>query len=229
MTQDAEPSSPGLQPVRRPARRADTSSPATPATRPEPGRPELGHPDPERPGAHRAPRERRDLRTPRRDRQRDRDRRRESRRARQPRVSRDTRDTQSRETTREILRSRPNNEPRTSTQTSADHSGKCRPIDTTNLVPRPRPPAEPVEHLTDPIPAISPNTGADQAEWCYYETRKRGTQRRYTGQINTVSGPEGERVRSELAAVTRELLKWALEHREKDAGRRGEQEEKTRD
>jgi hypothetical protein len=60
----------------------------------------------------------------------------------------------------------------------------------------------------DDIESLPP-TGSDQAVWRYYQGRKRGANRSFSGHATSVGGAEGERLRGELAAVIGELLDWA--------------------
>ncbi|WP_157368125.1 hypothetical protein [Alloactinosynnema sp. L-07] len=70
------------------------------------------------------------------------------------------------------------------------------------IIPFPRNPP-------DNRPECLPGTGLDQPVWWYIQNRNRGDRRKYSGRINRISGPESERVRSELAEVIGELLEWA--------------------
>lgn len=77
------------------------------------------------------------------------------------------------------------------------------------VVPLPRkPPDDDVENL--------PEIATDQAIWWYDQKRKRGGDRRFSGHINRIGGAEGERLRGELAAVIRDLLRWAAEQQSHD-------------
>lgn len=46
-------------------------------------------------------------------------------------------------------------------------------------------------------------------DWVYVQPRKGGNDRRYTGHVNLVHGPESRRLRNELADVIKDLLEWA--------------------
>jgi hypothetical protein len=131
---------------------------------------------------------------------------------------RDSRDTKSRETSREIDQSRPSRDQKHDNRTRNTIDAEHTHPEAATRVPAPRPPSEPksptkprAAETTSDIPA---NTGADQAKWCYDQNNKRGPGRRYSGQIRRVSGPEGERLRAELAAVMKDLLQWAAETQE---------------
>ncbi|MGH3428463.1 MAG: hypothetical protein ACREP9_00915 [Candidatus Dormibacteraceae bacterium] len=67
-------------------------------------------------------------------------------------------------------------------------------------------PAVPQAHNN---PDSTPDTGSDQEIFRYVQTSKRGRSRTFTGHVTYVGGAEGERLRRELAAVTRDLLEWA--------------------
>lgn len=73
-------------------------------------------------------------------------------------------------------------------------------------------------------------TGDDDASDGSWRHRvdRRGGGMEFTGQVTYVDGAEGERLRRELAAVTRELLTWAAERkrdrsRDDSAAARGDQ------
>ncbi|MFC5102262.1 hypothetical protein [Kibdelosporangium philippinense] len=54
-----------------------------------------------------------------------------------------------------------------------------------------------------------PDIGSGDAAWWYDQPQKRGHHRRYTGHVDRISGPEGDQLREDLAAVIRDLLDWA--------------------
>ncbi|WP_190818676.1 hypothetical protein [Saccharopolyspora pogona] len=72
------------------------------------------------------------------------------------------------------------------------------------IIPSPRPaPDDGIESLG--------RTGSEQAVWWYDQKLIRSGERRFSGHINTIGGTEGDRLRSELSAVTRDLLTWAAQ------------------
>ena len=58
-------------------------------------------------------------------------------------------------------------------------------------------------------PQDSAETGPDQRIRRYTVAGVLGRSRRYSGHVTYLDGAEGERLRGELASVTRELLTWA--------------------
>jgi hypothetical protein len=67
-----------------------------------------------------------------------------------------------------------------------------------------------------PAPDTHPKITPWQRVWCYDQPAKgrRGKPRRYRGIVKRVGGPEGERLRRELAATIHELLLWAQQQSE---------------
>lgn len=85
--------------------------------------------------------------------------------------------------------------------------------DTANFhIPSPRP--APDDDI-DGLPQNPPETGSDDPVWWYDQPRKRGSDRRYWGQVERIGGPEGDRLREELTAWIRDLLDWAHEDKKK--------------
>lgn len=58
---------------------------------------------------------------------------------------------------------------------------------------------------------------ADRPGWRYDQERKRGGYRSYFGRVETIHGDEAERLRDELASVTRDLLDWVTQQHIDDA------------
>ena len=84
-----------------------------------------------------------------------------------------------------------------------DPDNHCDGDGPTNIgIPAPRPP------LDDTI-ETSREIGSTDSVWWYDQPRKRGHDRRYWGQVERISGPEGDRLRDNLAAAIRDLLDWA--------------------
>jgi hypothetical protein len=52
----------------------------------------------------------------------------------------------------------------------------------------------------------------DQGVWRYHQRNARGRDLNYIGHATYIGGAEGERLRSELALVIRDLLDWAATH-----------------
>jgi hypothetical protein len=73
-------------------------------------------------------------------------------------------------------------------------------------IPSPRPAPDDIGNV--------PDIGSGDAAWWYDQPRKRGSHRRYTGYVDRVSGPEGDQLRGDLAAVIRDLLDWAKKQTE---------------
>lgn len=71
-------------------------------------------------------------------------------------------------------------------------------------VPKPRRPAN--GH------GNSENVGCD-GEWSYHYRGQRGADVTFDGHVILVGGEAGERLRSELGVVLRELLEWAYDKR----------------
>lgn len=53
--------------------------------------------------------------------------------------------------------------------------------------------------------------GLASPEWSYRQHRRGNADRLYVGRVHRISGAEGERLRSDLAASVAELLIWAAE------------------
>jgi hypothetical protein len=67
-----------------------------------------------------------------------------------------------------------------------------------------------------------PKTGFDQQAWWYYQGRKRGGDRRYSGHVNRIHGAEAERLRGELADVICDLLDWTARQSDDQSTEDGE-------
>jgi hypothetical protein len=49
--------------------------------------------------------------------------------------------------------------------------------------------------------------------WRYHQRSTRGRDRNYVGHVTYIGGAEGQRLRGVLGAVARDLLAWAVTHR----------------
>lgn len=77
-------------------------------------------------------------------------------------------------------------------------------------IPSPRQPLD--DSIDDDInDAIErpPEIGTDDPTWWYDQSRKRGNDRRYWGQVERIGGVESDQLRQNLAAAIRDLLNWA--------------------
>ncbi|GDY33903.1 hypothetical protein [Gandjariella thermophila] len=83
------------------------------------------------------------------------------------------------------------------------------------VIPLPRPAADDdIENL--------PNIGSDQPVWWYDQQRQRGSDRQFSGYVAPVFGTDGEQLRSDLAAIIRDLLDWANKQSRKESTEDGE-------
>lgn len=71
-------------------------------------------------------------------------------------------------------------------------------------------------HCGDPPGAIS-----EEPIWRYSQSRKRRSERHFSGHVGHVHGPQAERLRSELAGVLEELLDWAAQRQRDDLSTEG--------
>lgn len=73
------------------------------------------------------------------------------------------------------------------------------------------------EGIESPLPIHRGRTvdNSGQGHWSYRQ-RARGSQRHFTGEVTYISGQEGERRRTELAAVLGKLLHWAAAEQQTD-------------
>jgi len=85
-------------------------------------------------------------------------------------------------------------------------------------IPSPRPapdddiaglPDTPPRSQSESLPEELPESGSDDPVWWYDQSRKRGEDRRYWGEIEWIGGPEGDRLREKLNEIVRDLLGWA--------------------
>ncbi|MGH3759873.1 hypothetical protein [Actinophytocola sp.] len=76
----------------------------------------------------------------------------------------------------------------------------------------------PRSSLDDTIENLA-ELGSDDLVWWYDQPRKRGSDRRYWGQVERVGGPEGDQLRENLAAVIRDLLNWARQQADTEPDR----------
>lgn len=90
------------------------------------------------------------------------------------------------------------------TPNEPDHHHCGRGDHTPVLIPQPR-------QAPDDDGQNLPITTSDQVVWWYDQTRKCGGNRRFSGHVNLIGGAEGDRLRSDLSAVIRDLLQWSAE------------------